>query len=251
MDSSMDIKNGKSNPCAFGKLPLELVQRIMGHLDLKGLLAMIRTSSNINGIFKAAQEVILYHVIFNELGPDIFPLAILHYACLDPNLKVDAGAVVTSKSHIPTPAVLLHFNNEELYIDATRYQMSKHIFTRAVAYKVLSTYKQIHHDMEQFIDWVHGTFTMHNMSPPQEGCFSATERLHMQLCIYVADCARILFPDEYQLDEQNRWTTVIFSRENLEWVVVNKVPENDPPFGIRSANYICDIARVVRHRTRT
>ncbi|KAI1205512.1 uncharacterized protein F4807DRAFT_442878 [Annulohypoxylon truncatum] len=236
MDCSKNIKHENPSSGAFGTLPFEMVMEIMCHLNIKGLQAMILSSSHFYNIFKKVEKIILYHVLANELGPDIFPVATLHYACSEASLITDAAKAV-GRSLIPRPALKLDYNDQELgYVDVRRYRIPKYACTPAAARKILSVYKQIERTIEDYEKFTHRVFTSWGRKDYRYPGFTGPESLQMRLALYAAGSAKLLCPEEYQFDEDEdeEWTTVYFHWGNPDWIILGKDPENDPPFQIVS-----------------
>ncbi|KAI1086978.1 hypothetical protein F5B19DRAFT_500585 [Rostrohypoxylon terebratum] len=221
MDHSKNANYRKSCAGAFGRLPTETIQKIMSYLDFESLQSLVLLSSHFYHIFKGAEKLILYPVMRDQLGPDIFPIAVLRYACSRIDLRVDVEKV-TSRIPIPKPAIMLRFNQHELYIDVERCQIPKHIFTPAIAFTIYSYQRMTQKQEKEREEWV--------AEQPQwyahvgkSVTFHPSDGHQIRLATYVVDSVRLLFPGEM---DPTRDTRIIYiDREKEERIIIHTRPQ--------------------------
>lgn len=203
---------------AFGRLPIEMIQRIMSYLDFESLQSLVLLSSHLYHVFIGAEKLILYPVIKEQLGPDIFPIAVLRYACSREDLRDDVEKVI-SRLPILKPAIMLEFDQHELYIDVERYQIPKDIFTSAAAFKIASFHSLIQEKEKECEAWIAEQLHAYT-NVGKDVSFRPSDKLQIQLALYAADSVRILFPGEI-----NPFIpTIYFDREKEERIAVDNRP---------------------------
>ncbi|KAI1387699.1 uncharacterized protein F4822DRAFT_430446 [Hypoxylon trugodes] len=217
-------------------LPVELVQKTMCEMDLKGLRHMSASSSAYRAIYMGAKSLILNRVLINELGLEIFQLAMLRYACANPDLKPAAGTVmVQAQTERLTPKMKL--NGRVFIIDASRFQFPKTAFDDEVVREVMSFHEKVvarvdlgeAQKRQETARYSVGHNVLFNYLP--------AVKYRMATALYAAEILRKLCPREYGRDQS---PAIMVKLKRHHWVSLIKTRALDIPFEVEAGTYSSD-----------